>query len=67
MTTIAVCCTCKIRRLLYRRGCCFRDYNVHTTAVHRGDTTWQALEAAGLIAPAKKGTCQMPPRRRSRA
>jgi hypothetical protein len=44
------CLTCR-QRVVDRRGCCPRCYQRHRLAVADGETTWQALEAAGLVLP----------------
>jgi hypothetical protein len=46
------CLTCRAR-LARSRGNCPRCYTRHKKAVARGKTTWAALEAAGLVLPAR--------------
>jgi hypothetical protein len=50
---IPVCLACKERAAICR-GCCIRCHGRHRKAVQRGQTTWAALEIAGLSAPAQR-------------
>jgi hypothetical protein len=46
------CLACR-ERLARTRGNCPRCYSRHKKAVAQGKTTWAALEAAGLVLPAR--------------
>ena len=46
------CLACH-ERVARTRGCCTRCYTRHKKAVRVGETTWAALEAAGLVLPAQ--------------
>ena len=50
------CLACR-ERLAHLRGVCPRCYTRHKNAVARGETTWAALEAAGLVLPAQPAGC----------
>jgi hypothetical protein len=54
MTVPVSCLTCR-ERVARTRGVCPRCYTRHKLAVARGETTWAALEAAGLVLPAQPG------------
>ncbi len=49
-----MCRTCR-QQPARTRGACRRCYLAHKLSVHRGDTTWRALEAAGLTLPDGRG------------
>ena len=46
------CLTCH-ERVARLRGICTRCHTRHRKAVRVGNTTWAALEAAGLVLPAQ--------------
>jgi hypothetical protein len=48
-----VCIIEGCERPQFTRDICHACYSVHRRSVLRGDTTWEALEAAGLIGPRK--------------
>jgi hypothetical protein len=47
-----VCLTCR-KHIAVHRGCCATCYKRHGNAVRAGQTTWEALEAAGRALPAQ--------------
>jgi len=52
MTALAPCLTCR-QHLAHTRGCCPKCYRRHGAAVRARQTTWSALEVAGLALPAR--------------
>ncbi len=50
LTKKPLCRTCR-QRPACCRGACRPCYLAHRLAVHRGEATWQELEAAGVTVP----------------